>query len=601
MNKKTFNPSEWLNKADNNPATKPEIKAEATDIQADIETVTRRIEEAGKDITAGYAPWRDLGFALADALGEDGRSYYHRLSRFNKDYNQADCDKQYTASLNAHGHGITIKTFFQLAKEHGISVSIPSKSSNPSVPSDAKSEGITHTIPSATPTEEMEGTEETEGPTITDTLPYPLPDFLQKVIARKKSTEDADLLLLGALAVISTCLPGISGEYDELVFYPNFFLFVTGNASAGKGRLSLCRAIAEPIHEALREQNEAENAEYEKQLAAYNASKNKQNLDKPKAPPLRILFIPANSSATAFYQTLSENDEKGLMFETEGDTLANTFAADHGHYSEGFRQAFQHESISYTRRKDREYVNVKRPRLSAVLSGTPRQIQNLITDTENGLFSRFVFYRLPTRITWHNVFAKSGDGNINEYFANLGAEFFDFYTELKNAQDIVFSFTEEQQDKFNAVFEALQYDTVLRCNVDIVSSVRRLGLVTFRIAMIFSALRIMEDGVFDEALTCREYDYENALHIARILLEHIIGVYNTLPHVSTPVKAPADARTFSKQKFWSDLPQQFDTQTFLKAASALAIAPKTAEKYITAWCKSGQLVRVAQGHYSKVV
>lgn len=72
----------------------------------------------------------------------------------------------------------------QYYKDHVISVSIPSKSSNPSVPSDAKSEGITHTIPSATPTEGMEGTEETEGPTITDTLPYPLPDFLQKVIAR---------------------------------------------------------------------------------------------------------------------------------------------------------------------------------------------------------------------------------------------------------------------------------------------------------------------------------------------------------------------------------------------------------------------------------
>ncbi|MBR1574941.1 MAG: DUF3987 domain-containing protein, partial [Bacteroidales bacterium] len=183
----------------------------------------------------------------------------------------------------------------------------------------------------------------------------------------------------------------------------------------------------------------------------------------------------------------------------------------------------------------------------------------------------------------------------------LGAEFFDFYTELKNAKDIVFTFTEEQQDKFNAVFEELQYETVLRCNVDIVSSVRRLGLVTFRIAMIFSALRIMEDGVFEQALTCREDDYENALHVARTLLEHIIGVYNTLPHISTPIKAPADARTFSKQKFWSDLPPQFDTQTFLQTASALAIAPKTAEKYITAWCKSGQLVRVAQGKYSKSI
>lgn len=50
-------------------------------------------------------------------------------------------------------------------------------------------------------------------------------------------------------------------------------------------------------------------------------------------------------------------------------------------------------------------------------------------------------------------------------------------------------------------------------------------------------------------------------------------MYNTLPHVSTPVKAPADARTFSKLKFWSDLPQHFDTQTFLQTATALAIAP----------------------------
>ncbi|MBR1698275.1 MAG: hypothetical protein IJ714_00620 [Bacteroidales bacterium] len=76
-------------------------------------------------------------------------------------------------------------------------------------------------------------------------------------------------------------------------------------------------------------------------------------------------------------------------------------------------------------------------------------------------------------------------------------------------------------------------------------------------------------------------------------------MYNTLPHVSTAIKALADARTFSKQKFWSDLPPQFDTQTFLQTAASIAIAPKTAEKYITAWCKGGQLVRIAQGKYEK--
>lgn len=72
-----------------------------------------------------------------------------------------------------------------------------------------------------------------------------------------------------------------------------------------------------------------------------------------------MLFIPANSSATAVYQVLNDNGGQRLMFETEGDTLANT--SDYCNYSDGFRKAFHHETISYKRRKDREYVNIRNP------------------------------------------------------------------------------------------------------------------------------------------------------------------------------------------------------------------------------------------------
>ena len=47
--------------------------------------------------------------------------------------------------------------------------------------------------------------------------------------------------------------------------------------------------------------------------------------------------------------------------------------SDYGNYSDGFRKAFHHETISYVRRKDREYVNLKHPKLSALLTGTPKQ------------------------------------------------------------------------------------------------------------------------------------------------------------------------------------------------------------------------------------
>jgi len=80
-----------------------------------------------------------------------------------------------------------------------------------------------------------------------------------------------------------------------------------------------------------------------------------KNNEPPQEPPLKTLLIPANSSATSVYQVLNDNQGVGLMFETEGDTLANTFKSDYGNFSDGFRKAFHHEMISYTRRKDREF------------------------------------------------------------------------------------------------------------------------------------------------------------------------------------------------------------------------------------------------------
>jgi hypothetical protein len=56
----------------------------------DIETIITRIETAKIDIATQYADWRDLGFALAEKLGEGGRPYYHRLSQFHPTYTQKE-------------------------------------------------------------------------------------------------------------------------------------------------------------------------------------------------------------------------------------------------------------------------------------------------------------------------------------------------------------------------------------------------------------------------------------------------------------------------------------------------------------------------------
>ena len=613
MTKKKFIVEEWLEQPS---STQQEIHSTTsvhipqTSVGEDIETITQRIETSCIDITSGYDNWRDLGFALSEELGEAGRDYFHRISRFNSDYDHAEADKQYDRCLKAHGSGVTIKTFFQKAKEAGISISTGTKSaisaesakSAPHRNADIKSksaESLTAEIAEIAETAEME--EIIELPTFSQEVADSLPDFLKKIVSISNSEADSDIILLGTLTVLSACMPHIRGVYDRRTVYPNLFLFVTARASSGKGRLNLCRHLVEPIHDRLREINEAEVMEYKHKLAEYNAAgKKKVDMEKPEEPPMRMLFIPANSSATAVYQVLNDNGGEGLMFETEGDTLANTFGSDYGNYSDGFRKAFHHETISYIRRKDREYVNIKQPKLSTLLTGTPRQILNLISDAENGLFSRFAFYYLDTKLVWNNVFANSGDETLEDYFQTLGKEYQDFFNILRECKDMTFYFTAEQEADFNVTFDQWQQDYVESCGEEFVATVRRLGVIMFRIAMCLSALRIMEDGNFEDTLCCTDEDYHTAKTIADVLIKHDARVFHTLANTTAaPKTASAAQRQSVHLKFFEALPDEFDRKAYTELATQMGLNPKSMDRVIRKWCDDGKLENITHGKYAK--
>ena len=59
----------------------PEPVRETATGDDSFEVVVERIEDAQVDIAPDYNQWLSLGFALSDYLGEDGREYFHRLSR----------------------------------------------------------------------------------------------------------------------------------------------------------------------------------------------------------------------------------------------------------------------------------------------------------------------------------------------------------------------------------------------------------------------------------------------------------------------------------------------------------------------------------------
>lgn len=571
---KIFNPKDWLAVPEQKEVPKKPINNYPTTIVAnDIETYINALEQSGIDITDTYEKWRDIGFAISEEYGEAGRDYYHRISRNYSGYDHKECDEQYNKCLQAKGHGISIATLYH----HLHQVGIKPKQQQQIVEVLQQPEEVKQPLP-----------------TIPTTVYNNIPTFLQQVVQPSSSNEERDILLLGALTAFSACFPKLFGVYDQRKVFSNLYLFVTAPASAGKGRLNQIKNLVNPVHKQKREQSKTLKQQHQVEMATYNMNKGKsETMEKPSKPPERMLFIPANNSVTGVYQLISDNEGRGLIFETEGDTLAQAFKSDYGNYSDGFRKAFHHETISYYRRTDREYVDIERPCLSTVLSGTPKQIQALVPSAENGLFSRFMFYYMNIKPTWKNVFQTDTTNGLDEYYDQLGKEFFGLYKTLKNNPDIEVRLTTEQQQKFNVFFEKLQTKYLNLQPDDYIATVRRLGLIAFRIIMLFSVFRIMEDGDVNQVRYCEDIDFENTLEMISVLVKHSSKVFNDLPIEQKEVK-----RANRKERFLEALPYQFSRQDYLNIADKNKIPHKTAEGYITKFVDAGLIHREAHNNYT---
>lgn len=567
----------------------------------DVEIILQRLELSHTDITANYADWRDIGFAFADEFGEAGRDYFQRVSSYYPSYSQSNCDKQYDNCLKSSGHGVTIKSFFHLAQQAGINLVTTQLKTNPSAsyrpdgvlksPSDSEQSKL------GVKSSQLE-TQNSELETIFNTPPIPaevysqLPEILRESCDMFADAIEKDVFLIGAISVISGSLPNIEGIYFDEPVSAHLYAFITAPAGSGKGKLKWAKFFGMRIHKNMVEQSIREKEAYELELENYNnLNKNqRQEMERPREPKRRMFYIPANSSASAFIQALSDNDFKGIIFETEADTLAGTLKQDWGNFSDVLRKAFHHESTNMFRRKDNEHIEVEDPHLAIVLSGTPKQVHNMMPDVENGLFSRYLYYAFEDYSDFKNPFISHQKLNYTSFFEEKGEQIHELYQTLINQPSpLEFRFTAEQGEVFTRQFNALYKRNRMLLGNDFNANSRRLGLITFRIAMVLRSLRILEDGDYSNPLICTETDFQTAIEIAFTLEKHAIAVFQNLPNNN--LKGV-------KLKFYDALPDNFNRQGYLVVAKELNIKDKTAEKYIGQF-KENELLNHSHNSYQK--
>ena len=575
----------------------------------DIFTIVSRIEENKTDLTANYSHWLDIGYALAQAFGESGRNYYHRISRFNHRYSPDRCDIQYDTCLKGKGPEVAINTFFHLVKQAGLDCSNGSSRMHIvpkdtvvspmdklieiiAIPEDPVKEGLIFNTVVPPMNDPIESSTIPEDPVNEDlifntpqlptTIYSQLPEILRDSCRLFEEGIEQDVFMISSLTVLSGCFPNIEGTYFDESYSAHLFTFITAPAGSGKGKMNWAKYFGMAIHNHLTEQSDREWKAYEQNREKYYNLTKAQRLKmvKPIEPPIKMFYLPGNSSSAAFIQALADNNFCAVIFETEADTLAKTLKQEWGNFSDVLRKGFHHESTSVSRKKDNVCIEIKNPHIAVCLGGTPNQVHHLMPDVENGLFSRFLFYAFEDHSKFKNPFISHCAVNYPEFLTEKGNRIFELYNQLNQLdQPIQFKLTEEQGDKFTALFGAMLERNELLIGRDFNANIKRLGLITFRIAMILTALRLLESPqpvtwshrLRDNTLICSDLDYETAITIAATLEKHAIAVYQTMP--SNNLKGIS-------LTFFEKLPQQFDRQGYLKVAEVLGILPKTAERYI---------------------
>lgn len=380
-----------------------------------------------------------------------------------------------------------------------------------------------------------------------------LPDPFRSTTALH-TNGDRDVYFVSALAVVSGLLPNVTSIYDGAEIQSNLFIFINAPYGAGKGMARLGRLLGEPVHDYLR------------------------SIETPPAeghtPERKMLYIPANSSKSGLIELLASNG-RGVIFESEADSLTDILVQDYGNFSDILRKSYQHENVSFFRRLNREYFDIKKPCLSMLLTGTESQLKRLIPGLENGLLSRFLYFSMKADTTFKNVFsAKASPDNL---FLDYGNDLLKLFQWLNNLETpLRFSFTDRQHQLFLTQYQELTDDLFETYGDPVLGLIHRFGIQYTRIAMIISTLRNYYDGTLTEnaPIICSDDDFDLTADIMEVFQSNSLNIIGLLS------KPDVNALPRIQQRFVGALPDQFATSEAIMTGAVIGLNERAIYRFL---------------------
>ena len=590
-----------------------------TDIES-LRRLTEAVETAGADIAPTYAEYVQLAFAIATDCGEAGREFFHRLCRTSAKYQREHAERIFSNALTTRHGEVHLGTAFHLAEMANV------KLCNTEVMNNRRNtENTENTPPKVLTHAHVYNKVENDEPDESEELlngsdpNQPLPTFpeadwpkiLLLIMSYATSPTQRDVMLIGALTAIGASMERyVRCPYAGKLQSPCLQSFIVAPSASGKGILSLIRLLVEPIHDEIRQQVAAEVKAYKKEKAAYDVmGKERSKVEAPQMPKNRMFLISGNNTGTGILQNIMDANGTGLICETEADTISAAIGSEYGHWSDTLRKAFDHDRLSYNRRTDQEYREVKKSYLSVLLSGTPAQVKPLIPSTENGLFSRQLFYYMHGIWAWINQF-ESGEADLEAIFTDIGLEWKKQLDLMKTHGVHTLRLTDEQKQEFNTLFSDLFFRSGLANDNEMSSSIARLAVNTCRIMAEVAMIRALEcdqpyqfknssihlltpdkeiatdnikDGIITRwDVTITAEDFKAVLELVTPLYRHATHILSFLP--STEVKHRANA---DRDALFEAMGNQFTRAQLSEQATIMKIKPNTAFGWLNRLIKKG--------------
>ena len=590
-----------------------------TDIES-LRRLTEAVETAGADIAPTYAEYVQLAFAIATDCGEAGREFFHRLCRISAKYQREHAERIFSNALTTRHGEVHLGTAFHLAEMANVQLcntEVMNNRRNTENTENTPSKVLTHAhVYNKVENDEPDESEELlNGSDPNQPLPtFPeadWPKILLLIMSYATSPTQRDVMLLGALTAIGASMERyVRCPYAGKLQSPCLQSFIVAPSASGKGILSLIRLLVEPIHDEIRQQVAAEVKAYKKEKAAYDVmGKERSKVEAPQMPKNRMFLISGNNTGTGILQNIMDANGTGLICETEADTISAAIGSEYGHWSDTLRKAFDHDRLSYNRRTDQEYREVKKSYLSVLLSGTPAQVKPLIPSTENGLFSRQLFYYMHGIWAWINQF-ESGEADLEAIFTDIGLEWKKQLDLMKTHGVHTLRLTDEQKQEFNALFSDLFFRSGLANDNEMSSSIARLAVNTCRIMAEVAMIRALEcnqpyqfknssihlltpdkeittdnikDGIITRwDVTITAEDFKAVLELVTPLYRHATHILSFLP--STEVKHRANA---DRDALFEAMGNQFTRAQLSEQATVMKIKPNTAFGWLNRLIKKG--------------